>query len=124
MNRTRILIADRRPSIRFALSALLKQQPGIEIVGEAADADHLERQVKVVLPDVVLLDWWLRGSATAELLAALKDSCPDLCVIALSGRPEARRAALAAGADLFVSKVDPPDKLLAALRSVQRVMPL
>jgi DNA-binding NarL/FixJ family response regulator len=36
-------------------------------------------------------------------------------VIALSGRPEARQAALAAGANDFVSKSDPPDRLLAAI---------
>jgi CheY-like chemotaxis protein len=36
-------------------------------------------------------------------------------VIALSGRPEARQAALLAGADSFVSKADPPDRLLVAI---------
>jgi CheY-like chemotaxis protein len=36
-------------------------------------------------------------------------------VIALSGRPEARQAALEAGVDDFVSKVDPPNRLLAAI---------
>jgi CheY-like chemotaxis protein len=38
-----------------------------------------------------------------------------LPVIALSGRHEARRAALAAGANAFVSKTDPPETLLAAI---------
>jgi DNA-binding NarL/FixJ family response regulator len=38
-------------------------------------------------------------------------------VIALSGRSEARLAALSAGADAFVSKGDPPERLLAAIRA-------
>jgi DNA-binding NarL/FixJ family response regulator len=120
MYKTRILIADRRPRIRFALRALLKRQPGIELVGEAGDAQDLETQIETARPDALLLDWWLKGMATDDLLAELKERCPSLRVIVLSGRPEARRAALCAGADAFVSKVDPPDRLLAAVGSVRR----
>jgi DNA-binding NarL/FixJ family response regulator len=39
-------------------------------------------------------------------------------VIVMSGQPEVRRAALAVGADAFISKTDPPDQLLAALKEV------
>ena len=39
-------------------------------------------------------------------------------MIVLSGRPEARQMALAAGADEFVSKIDPPEKLLAAIHTM------
>jgi DNA-binding NarL/FixJ family response regulator len=39
-------------------------------------------------------------------------------IIALSSRPGARPLALAAGADVFVSKGDPPDRLLAAIRGL------
>ena len=121
MNKTRILIADRRPSIRFALCALLKQQAGLELVGEAVNAEDLETQIGIASPDVILLDWRLDGLATADWLVALRKACPGLYVIVLSGRPEVQRAVLAAGADAFVSKIDPPDKLLAAVDSVQRV---
>lgn len=120
MHRTRILIADRRPRIRFALCALLKRQAGLEIVGEATDAEDLARQIEIARPDALLLDWRLDDRATADLLVALRKTWPDLYVIVLSGWPEAQSAALAAGADLFVSKIDPPDRLLAAIGSVQR----
>jgi DNA-binding NarL/FixJ family response regulator len=39
-------------------------------------------------------------------------------MIVMSGQPEVRRAALAAGADAFISKTDPPDQLLAALKEL------
>jgi DNA-binding NarL/FixJ family response regulator len=58
--------------------------------------------------------------ASSELLARLKRICPDLYVIVLSARPEDRQDALACGADGFVSKMDQPDKLLAALDLVQK----
>ncbi len=96
---------------------LLEQQPGIEIVGEAVDTTGLLDWIKVVSPDVLLFDWELPGLPATALLPLLGFRCPDMRVIALSGRPEARPEALEAGVDLFVSKGDPPEKLLAALRT-------
>jgi DNA-binding NarL/FixJ family response regulator len=53
----RILLADNEPRIRFALRALLTQQQGVEVVGDAADAKDLMNQAKTTSPDVVLLHW-------------------------------------------------------------------
>jgi DNA-binding NarL/FixJ family response regulator len=114
----RILVADEQSKVRFALRVLLGQQPGMEIVGEATDSEDLLAQAKAVSPDLVLLHWGLRGLVPADLIAALRRGSHDLRVVALSARPEARSAALAAGADAFVYKVDPPERLLAAIRSV------
>ena len=111
----RILLADGRPKVRFALRVLLERQPGLEVVGEASDACQLLTQVGEISPDLVLLGWELPGLAAPESLSSMRDVCPGLSVIAMSGRPEARQVALAAGADGFVSKVDPPDRLLAAV---------
>ncbi len=110
-----ILLADNQPKVRFGLRVLLERQPGLKIVGEATNAEDLLAQMKIDCPDMVLLGWGLPGLAKADLLSALRGVCPDLCVIALSGRPEVRRATLAAGADAFVSKCDPPERLLAAI---------
>jgi DNA-binding NarL/FixJ family response regulator len=111
----RILIADDRPKVRFALRVLLEQQPGWQMVGEATDATDLLRQAGVCCADLVLLDWDLPGMVAGKLVACLRQNYPGLMIIALSGKHEARRAALAAGADGFVSKADPPERLLAAI---------
>jgi len=113
----RILLADDQPKVRFALRVLLERQLGLEVVGEAADAKGLLIQAGIACPDLVLLGWGLPGLEGAELLRALLEICPDLFVIALSGRPEARQAALVAGVDAFVSKTDLPERLLAAINS-------
>ena len=114
----RVLLADDRPTTRFALRLLLERQPGIQVVGEAADAEELLVRAIATFPDVVLLDWELPNlSIDGSSLSALRRVCPHLCVIALSGRPETRTKALAAGADAFVSKADPPERLLAAVRN-------
>ena len=112
-----ILIADDQPQVRRALRLLLEQELGAEVVGEAAKADDLLAQIAAGCPDLVLLDWGLPGMAEEELLTALRSTCTELAVIVLSGQPEAEEKALAAGADAFVSKADPPERLLAAIHA-------
>jgi DNA-binding NarL/FixJ family response regulator len=114
-NVMRILVADSQPRVRFALRVLLEQQPDIQVVGEATDAQGLLAQARVTCPDLVLLGWELPGLLAVDSLSALRKIRSDLLVIALSGRPEARQAALQAGANAFVSKSDPPERLLAAI---------
>jgi DNA-binding NarL/FixJ family response regulator len=116
----RILIADGQSKVRFALRVLLERQPGLKVVGEAAHAQDLLAQAEATQPELVLLGWELSGLAQAGSLSDLRQACPNLHVIALSGRPEARQVALDAGADAFVSKIDPPERLLAAIGACER----
>jgi len=109
-----ILLADNR-KVRLALRVLLEQTAGLTVVGEASNARDLLAQTSATRPDLVLLDWTLPGLHDNGTLHTLRQICPDLSVIVLSGRPQARKAALAAGANAFVSKVDPPERLLAAI---------
>jgi DNA-binding NarL/FixJ family response regulator len=111
----RILIADTQPKVRFALQVLLQRQPELEVVGEAIDAKTLREQAASACPDVVLLGWELPGMEMGHLIPSLREICPGLTIIALSGRPEAERASTEIGVDMFVSKSSPPDQLLAAI---------
>lgn len=113
----RILLADSQPKVRFALRVLLERRPGIDVIGEAADAEQLLRQTQETRPDLVLVAWGLPGIEAPDLLQALRGACSHVAVIVLSGRPEVRLAALTAGADDFVSKMDSPDCLLSAIHS-------
>jgi DNA-binding NarL/FixJ family response regulator len=115
----RVLLADDQSKVRFALRVLLERRSGLKVVGEATTAEDLLVQTEMACPDLVLLGWELPGLAATSSLSALRMTCPDLLVIALSGRPEARRASLDAGADAFVSKAYPPDRLLAAIADYQ-----
>jgi DNA-binding NarL/FixJ family response regulator len=121
----RVFLADDQPKVRSALRLLLDHEPGLYVVGEAAEAEDLLVQIKATRPDLMLLDWELPGLSLANsvgpgkhLLSVLHTFYPNLRVIALSGRLEARQAALAAGADAFVSKGDPPERLLTTLRTI------
>ena len=64
MTRVRILLADAQPKVRFALRVLLERQPGMDIKGEAANADDLLALMVADCPELVLLGWELPGLAT------------------------------------------------------------
>lgn len=119
----RVLLADDQPTLRSAVRFLLEQEPDFSIVGEAADLTGLIAHVSELHPDLLLLDWELPGlnstGSARHVIDSLYASCPSMHIIVLSGRPEASRHALAVGAGAFVSKADPPERLLAALRRVK-----
>jgi DNA-binding NarL/FixJ family response regulator len=119
-NGMHILLADHQPKVRFALRVLLERQPNVVVVGEAANADDLISQTKDKRPDLVLVDWDLPGFSTEVSLLSLRQICPEMLVIALSGHAEVRQGALGAGADEFASKVDPPESLLEKIRACAR----
>jgi DNA-binding NarL/FixJ family response regulator len=113
----RVIVADSTAKVRFALGVMLRQRAGVELVGEAIDAQDLLKQVREMTPDIVLLDWKLRGPPAQDTLGAVRACCPGTYLIVLSYRPESRAEAMAAGAHAFVSKVDPPDRLVAAIEA-------
>jgi DNA-binding NarL/FixJ family response regulator len=119
----RVLLADDQSWLRSAMRLLLEQDPEIEIIGEAVEVRSLLAKVFTAQPDLVLLDWELPGLTSADVglrvLRTLHKVAPHVRIIALSGLPNAGGNALAAGAEFFVSKADPPEALLAALQAVK-----
>jgi DNA-binding NarL/FixJ family response regulator len=118
----RVLLADDQVWLRSAIRFLLEEEPDVGEIDEAGDLRTVLTKAKTHAPSLVLLDWELPGlhakEAGRKLISALRASSPDVMVIVLSGRPEASKRALDAGADGFVSKADPPDTLLAIVRRV------
>ena len=75
-DRIRVLVVDDHTLFRRGLIALLSLEPGLQIVGDAADAGEALRRVSELHPDVVLLDNHLPGAtgrpearATSSLMA-------------------------------------------------------
>ncbi|MEJ2304868.1 MAG: response regulator transcription factor [Anaerolineales bacterium] len=118
----RILIAEDVPAVQNGLRILFELQEGLEVLGTATEANELISLIEKGCPDAVLIGWELPEPLRIELFKTLRRTCPNLTVIVLSGRPEARRAALAAGANLFISKAAPPEQLLASILSIRPVI--
>ena len=116
----RILIGDRQPAVCSAVKTFLEKKLGLDVVGEAYDSEELLAQITATLPDVVLLDWELPGGPAAELLATVLALDVRPKVIVLGCDPTQRGAALAAGADYFISKADPPKCLTTVIHVIQK----
>lgn len=114
-----VLLADDQPQVRSALRLLLEQEPEIKVIGEVDNANDLLASAQSTKPDLLLLDWELPGMSNTDTVPALRRYCPCLAIVALSGHLEARKMALAAGVEGFVSKGHPPDELLNVLQKVR-----
>jgi DNA-binding NarL/FixJ family response regulator len=114
----RVLLADDHSRVRWALRTIIREEPGWMVVGEVSRAEQCLSRALALQPDLILLEWELPGQPVDQLLSALRTLEVPPRVIILSGQPELREAALAAGADAFVCKADPPEGLLAALRAL------
>jgi len=112
----RILVADDNREIRSALHLVLTEVcPGVTIE-EAGDGETARELLRRYPLDLVLYDWDLPGLDAARFAADATEVSPCCEVIAMSGRPEARREALLAGAGYFVGTNDPPSRLVGLLR--------
>ena len=116
----KILLADDQPNVRSALRLLLEQEIGMTVAVEVSDSKDMLAAVERACPDLLLFDWELPGGTAAELVPALRAQCPNLVIIALSSRPEARRAALKVGVDDFISKGSSPQEVISAVKKYQR----
>lgn len=111
----RILVVDKRLRIRSALRLLIEHATDHTIVAEEASTENLTETIGETTPDLVLLEWELIRETHREMIDSLKAVHPQMKVVVLSGQPGCREGAMSAGADHFMSKVDPPDRLLNIL---------
>ena len=114
----RVLLVDDHAVIRNALRSLLSQEPDMEIVGEAGDGSAAVEKTLELRPDVVVMDIRMRPMDGTEATRIIHAECPDVRVIGLSMYRSAElvQPFLDAGAAGFVTKSEPPEVLLAAIR--------
>ncbi len=92
----RVLIVDDSPSVRAVLKTLLSAEPGIEVIGAAADPFAAAEQMRERLPDVMLLDLELPKMDGLTFLARVMAQRPVPVVICSSHTEAGSRTALKA----------------------------
>jgi DNA-binding NarL/FixJ family response regulator len=112
---TRILIVDDSARAREGLRALLATWPQITVVGEAANGQDAVRLVAECRPDVVLMDLHMPVLDGVRATQLIKHQWPAVTVIVLTMYATEQITALTAGADAFLIKGGPSERLLAAL---------
>ena len=117
-------LADSQAEERSALRLLLLDLK-LEVVGEAADWFTTLAQAPVSRTDMLLVDWDLLPIAPTAALEELRKACPAALVIVLISHLDARQqAALSAGADMFISKDETPERVAERLRAVAASVPI
>lgn len=118
----RVLLADDQALVRAGFRALLDSDPGLEVVGEAADGEQAVALAVQTRPDVVLMDVQMPRAdglgATARITADSRLSATRVIVLTTFELDEYVFGALRAGASGFLLKDLEPQALLDAVRLV------
>ena len=115
---TQILLADDNSDLRSALRLLLETRFEFNLIIEARDMEHVLAQVEDMHPDCLIFDWELPGRPIRERITVLRTLMPGLKIIITSSHPESKEEVLSEGADEFISKSDPPVKILEAVKKL------
>jgi len=118
----RVVIADDHPMFRYGLHAVLATQPGIDVVGEAADGQQLLSVVRDTRPGVVITDLTMPRLSGAQAAARLLAAQPDLAILILTMHQddESLFAAMRAGARGYLLKGADSAEVTAAIQAVAR----
>jgi DNA-binding NarL/FixJ family response regulator len=103
----------------LAIDLLLREEPGLNVVGVARETKTLLALLRVIRSDVVLLDWALAGQPLTDVLTKICRRDDRLKTIVLGTLEDDREAILAAGADAFVVKGESPQQLLTAIYQLE-----
>ena len=119
---TRCLIADDQAMVREGFAAVLTAQPGLVVVGQAADGADAVRQTRQLRPDVVLMDVRmpvLDGlQATREILSGTSPARPRVLMLTTFDLDDYVYEALRAGASGFLLKDATAAELVHAVHVV------
>jgi two-component system, chemotaxis family, protein-glutamate methylesterase/glutaminase len=77
----RVLIVDDSPLVRILLREALSEQPGMEVVGEAADGLQALRLIQERRPDVVTMDVLMPLMSGPETIRRVMAACPTPIVV-------------------------------------------
>jgi len=116
----KIVIADDHPIFRDGLRRLLEAEPGLQVVGEAADGEEAVALAAQLLPDILLLDLAMPrvpGMETLRELATSKSPVRTILLTASVERPQIVEA-LQLGARGVVLKESATQVLLKSISSV------
>lgn len=116
----RVYIANANANERSALT-LLVHNLHMEVVGEASDWLTTITKAPATKFKLLLLDWNVLPPNASVRIAELRQACTDAIIVVLTSYFDAgQQAARAAGADVFISKTEMPNRLAHRLQTVAK----
>jgi DNA-binding NarL/FixJ family response regulator len=116
----KIFIVDDHPIVCEGLEQLINQEDDLRVCGYAGDAIKAMKAIRSLQPDLVIVDVSLAGKSGIELMGEIKNSFPDIFILALSMhvQPLIVDRAMKAGAMGYVSKSEVTNVIVKAIRRV------
>ncbi|MBI1189554.1 MAG: response regulator [Tepidisphaera sp.] len=116
----KVLLADDHTLVRQSLAQVLNQVSSLIVVAEARTADEAIAAALKHQPDIAVLDIDMPGVAAFDAAATIVARCPKTRVLFLSAFTHDRyiESALRCGAMGYVTKNEPPERFLRAIRAV------
>ena len=116
----KVLLADDHTLVRRSVGRVLHESPAISVVAEVGNADEAINAALRFHPNVVVLDIDMPGIASFDAARTITARVPMAKILFLSAFTHDRyiEAALAAGALGYLSKNEPPEKVVDAIRAV------
>ena len=120
MENIRVLLADDHALVRTMLGERLQRESCIEVVGVTGTADQALTLAREQKPDVVILDIDMPGASSFEVARTLISERSDVRVLFLSAYMHDHyiEQALQVGAVGYLTKAEPPENVLTAIREV------
>lgn len=118
----RILVADDHAVVREGLMAIVGAEEGMEVAGQAADAEEAVALAIAERPDLVIMDISMPEAGGIEATREIKQQAPDVAVLILTMHEDSAlmQEALRAGAGGYVLKRAIKTELAHAVRTVLR----
>ena len=118
----RLLLVDDHELMRQGLRAILDNEHGVEVVGEATDGRTAVSLARELLPDIVVMDVAMKDMNGIEATRQIRADNPKVKVIGLSSHADSRyvRAMLDAGACGYVLKANAFDNLRRAVDAARQ----
>jgi DNA-binding NarL/FixJ family response regulator len=120
MEKIRIVLVDDHKIIMEGISALLNDEEGIEVVGQALNGGELFSLLENQTVHIILLDIFLPKPIGIEILKSVRSQFPDIKVILLTGNDEEILIsnAFQAGGSGYLTKSVERDELIEAIQKV------
>ena len=114
----RVALVEDNEVFREALELLLGLRSDVQVVASAEDGTRVIELCREHSPEVVLMDYRLPALDGVQATKALREACPEVAVVCLtaSANPHEIDALFAAGAVACLTKDEPLDEIVAAIK--------
>lgn len=116
----KVFIVDDSALVRERIIAMISEHPGIEIAGQAENAQEGINSILKLKPDVVILDIRMPGGNGIEVLRNIKKNnyAPTVIILTNYPNPQYRKKCMEAGADYFFDKSTEFNKIIEVIKKL------